>query len=852
MFASRERKPTVDLAPGQERVFRLPPMSEGPVVVKVHDADFTTGPHGEQIPHTGLASDLQVTLFRPNLELSDANSVMATSLWQDAYWRLKLRRNDASSGSTDPWRYLVSLQYPTQLPVVDRSVPAFFFQRGFDENWNRQGADEQGYILVQPDAGVLRVYVEHEFGHEYGLGQGDGGTWNTLDAAHFPLEMADFTASPIVLSVGAGPLFQGGPTSLFVSARVTFPAGGKIITPTSLPDIDVGEFTAAIRMYLYAAGGGLAVAPSLDAPEIFSLIDSIPTVDAAEVKRSIETGLTQKLLGVAAHIQPWLVGGPHELWGLTYELGPGETPDANGIIEPATGRLIVQYVGPKVVYQGDPVISDGGSSGGVADASEPLFTREELRDEEPEPLPGQRPGTETPLDNLDPVARAMRLKAIRNWKTSIGRLNDIEHIVVLMQENRSFDNMLGYLSREGGRTDVDGLNSLPPDPATNPQVNRFKGLNYFPQRETTTAWPSTDMHGPGHDLEDVTAQMQDGMGGFVTDWASKVGENSPYLQLVMNYFGPDQVTEYAKLAEEFAICERWFCSFPGPTWPNRFTFLSGDLSEHEDRVEIHNPDLRTMTPRQEPILLDFLSERPGVEWLVFEHGYSFPRIYGKHTFETSRIRPFDDPNVGFEAVARTGLPQVTFIEPDYIEVPPGNDDHAPADVADGQELVRRIMRALVSSPSWDKTLFVITYDEHGGFYDHVPPPYDAVPLRSGERKLGPRVPAFVVSPYVARRTVLRTTFDHTSIGATIVRRFCGPNVPHVSDRMAAAKDLQEAITLDTPRPASDFAMFGSAAGATSGVTVRSREFRRQRIGRPESPGDFHWFLNALRMVTGSP
>jgi phospholipase C len=420
-----------------------------------------------------------------------------------------------------------------------------------------------------------------------------------------------------------------------------------------------------------------------------------------------------------------------------------------------------------------------------------------------------------------------------------------------MQENRSFDNMLGYLSRENGRTDVDGLNSLPHD-STNLQVNRFKNLNYFPERMAATAWPDVHLDGPGHDLENVTAQMQDGMGGFVADWASRVGENPLYLPLVMNYFGPDQVYEYAKLAEEFAICDRWFCTFPGPTWPNRFAFLSGDLSEHQDRVEIHNPDLPTMIPRQEPILLDYLSERQDVEWRVFEHGYSFPRVYGKYTFETSKILPFDDPNVGFTALAMNGLPEVTFIEPDYIEVPPGNDDHAPADVADGQKLVGKIMQALVNSPSWNTTLFIITYDEHGGFYDHVQPPHDAAPLRSGERRLGPRVPAFVVSPLIAPRTVLHTTFDHTSIGATIVRRFCGPNVPHVSDRMAAARDLQEAITLDTPRPASDFEMFGSAAGATSELSVRSREFRRQRMGRPEKPGEFHWFLSAIRMITGSP
>jgi phospholipase C len=847
MFAWRERTPIVELTPGQERTFRLPPMSEGPVIVKVYDADFTRGPHGELVPHDGLAGDLQVTLFRPGLEVSDDNSTMATSLWQDAHWRLRLRRKDSGSGSTDPWKYLVKLQYPTQLPLVDRPVPARFFERGFDENWNHQGEDEQGYILIQPEGSVVTAYVEHAFGHEYGLGEWDGNSkWNTLVLAHFPssVEVENFIPSPVVFSVGAGPRSAGGPTSLFLSARITFPAGGKILGPLA-SQIPVGEFTAVIRMYLYAAGGSLSVSVVVEA----ALIDKIPTVDRAEVKRSIEVGITQNMLAVGAHIQPWLVGGPNELVDLTYEPGAGDVPDANGIIEPATGRLIVRYVGQKVVYEHDPVIGDGWPVG-VPDVAEALFTREELRDEEPEPRPGYR-GTEPPPDPLDPVAVMEHRRRVRNWKSSIGRLIDIEHIVVLMQENRSFDNMLGYLSRENGRMEVDGLNSLPPDPA-NPQVNHFRGLNYFPQREASTAWPDPDMHGPGHDYENATAQMQDNMGGFVADWAARVGENSPHLQLVMNYFGPDQVTEYAKLAEEFAICNRWFCSFPGPTWPNRFVYLSGDLSEHQGRVEIHNPDLLTMIPRQEPILPDYLSEREGVDWLVFEHGYSYPRLYGKYTYETDKIRPFEDPNVGFEAVANGGLPSVTFIEPDYIEVPPGNDDHAPADVADGQALVAKIMRALVQSPSWNKTLFIITYDEHGGFYDHVIPPHDAAPLRSGERTRGPRVPTFVVSPLIKRQTVLDTIYDHTSITATIVRRFCGPNVPHVSERVAAAKDLQEAINLATPRPASDFTMFGSGGGAPIGPTVRSLALRRRRIGSPESPGDFHWFLSAIRMLTGSP
>jgi phospholipase C len=347
--------------------------------------------------------------------------------------------------------------------------------------------------------------------------------------------------------------------------------------------------------------------------------------------------------------------------------------------------------------------------------------------------------------------------------------------------------------------------------------------------------------------------MQEGMGGFVANWAGRVGPGHPNLRIVMDYLGAEEMPVFAKLADEFAICDRWYCAFPGPTWPNRFIFLSGHLSENKNgETEIHNPDLKTMLPRTAPLILDYLSDR-GQEWRVFEHGYSFPRLFAKYTFNTSSIVPFNDPNVGFEAVARTGLPAVTFIEPDYIEVPPGNDDHAPADVADGQHLVGRIMNALVQSPSWNKTLFVITYDEHGGFYDHVMPPDQAVPFKDGRNwGLGPRVPTFVVSPWIARGTVLHSQFDHTSIGATILRRFCGPNVPSIGGRMDVVTDLKEALNLDTPRPGSEFAMFGAGLGGTPGMTVRSAAMRRERIGKPESPGDFHWFLGAIRMITGSP
>ena len=178
----------------------------------------------------------------------------------------------------------------------------------------------------------------------------------------------------------------------------------------------------------------------------------------------------------------------------------------------------------------------------------------------------------------------------------------------------------------------------------------------------------------------------------------------------------------------------------------------------------------------------------------------------------TNILPFNDPNVGFEKAAIDGnLPDVTWIEPDYIEVPPGNDDHAPANMKDGQILVEKIVRALVKSPQWAKTLLIITYDEHGGFYDHVTPPPNDPPLGDSRRTMGPRVPAFVISPLVEPGSVFHDRFDHTSIGATILRRFCGRNPPKVSERMDKARDLRKVLNrADAPVLRSDFGKFGNA------------------------------------------
>ncbi len=847
MYAYRQRDKIIDLAPGQERLFRLPPISQGTVLAKVYDADVTEGPHGELSEHIGLADDLEVTLIHPGIEVTDANSVRGESLWNDLLWHLRLRRDGNATSSADPAsvrQYRVRLQYPSQLPIVERRISARFFQRGFDENWNRQD-----YVRVKPDERFVYLYLDQDFADAFGI---DENPYRAKDLG--PGRASGFNDAPIVLGVGAGPLPGGGQLSLFVSVRVSFAAGGRI-SAYDTTDADFPAFSVIARLYLTALGGTLACVSAVDADTFFNALDDIDGVDGEEKKREAEASFSHVAAKIGGFVQPWLLGGDQELYEVAYEPGPGDVPDAQGISEPATGQLIVRYVGekPRPVASDQPLVAGVGQPIGEApptDTSEPLFSREEMREEEPDPLPAAPvdTGDDVLIDTGGPFHRHRR---VHRSPPIIGALEKIEHIVVLMMENRSFDQMLGYLSRENGRTDVDGLNNLPPDPATNPQVNRYDNLNYFPQRAQTTAWPSTRTVGPGHDTDDVMAQMQDDMGGFVKNWAKRIGHDSPYLRLVMDYFGPDQLPVYALLAQQFAICDRWFCAHAGPTWPNRFILLTGDLSaDRDDNVEPNNPDMKRMLPRTTPTLLDYLTDKE-VDWRVFEHGYSFPRLHGKYTFEVARIVPFDDPDIGFEATARNGLPPVTFIEPDYIDAPPGNDDHPPADVADGQELVGRVMKMLVSSPSWDKTLFIITYDEHGGFYDHVIPPDNAPPLRGSISKLGPRVPAFVISPYIEPGAVLHTQFDHTSIGATIMRRFCGPWPPGVSPRMAAAADVREALTRDTPRPPGDFAAFRDWQG-TGVPSPRSLAFRAEKIGQPDGADDSHWLLNAVRLMTGNP
>jgi Phosphoesterase family len=180
-----------------------------------------------------------------------------------------------------------------------------------------------------------------------------------------------------------------------------------------------------------------------------------------------------------------------------------------------------------------------------------------------------------------------------------------------------------------------------------------------------------------------------------------------------------------------------------------------------------------------------------------------------------------------------GLP--TGIGENASAVPPGNDDHPPADIAAGQHLIAEVGRALTNSPQWAKTLLVITYDEHGGFFDHVPPP--AAPPVSGINRYGPRVPTFVVSPWVDRGKVTDVVFDHTSILKTIARRFLSAHPPDMGERMAAANDLSMVLTTSARQDRPNIPL--PPAPPVSPL-LAVQDFR------PEDPQDFHALLRSMR------
>lgn len=353
----------------------------------------------------------------------------------------------------------------------------------------------------------------------------------------------------------------------------------------------------------------------------------------------------------------------------------------------------------------------------------------------------------------------------------------IEHVVVLMLENRSFDCMLGRLYRD--RPDFDGLrgdeaNPLHRDDGVVEQIPVWNDDSITPDAASI---PDPD---PGELFDDIAMQIYglhpDGtprMNGFVDNYVRQPANGAPLdPRAVMHCFVPDQLPVLSLLARSFGVIDRWFSSAPCETWPNRLFAHTGTGGGQVNNAAIQRPFIL-------PTVFRRLASR-GRSWKVYFH--DVPQTAALVTlwpWIPTNFRLFVEE---FAADATRGaLPTYSFIEPRYFTdrllncIP--NDAHPPHNVAYAEQLLATVYNAVRAGPAWERTLLLIVFDEHGGCYDHVPPPAATPvgpPAPNGFTfdRYGPRVPAVVVSPYVPAGSVIRPPtdgppFDHTSIIATL-------------------------------------------------------------------------------------
>jgi phospholipase C len=393
----------------------------------------------------------------------------------------------------------------------------------------------------------------------------------------------------------------------------------------------------------------------------------------------------------------------------------------------------------------------------------------------------------------------------------------IQRMVVLMLENRSFDHLLGFtfqggLNAKGFPYD---LSTLPPnlDPETQQPV--------LPQEECEF---SGDFYpDPGHDFEDVTTQLFNAPGpphgnpnmqGFVSayfDMCGRFGNErpdrlSPAIQCrrIMNAYRPDKVPVLATLAQQFAVCDHWFCSVPGPTLPNR-KFVHAGTSKGQ-------LDLSVAEFNVSPTVYEVL-DGDNVSSVIYADGWTAAATFRNLIKYQDRF--FGTLDDFYQDCAENRLPGYCFLEPRYASgltngvFRPQNDQHPDSDVHAGEDLIYSIFSAIRSNPKvWKNTMLVVVWDEHGGLFDHVCPPTTTPPddLRDPRLhyfnfdRLGPRVPAVIVSAYTKAGTVLTQVFDHTSIIATARLLLNGKcNDLALGARAQNANTFESALNLDDQR-----------------------------------------------------
>ncbi|MFM0181103.1 alkaline phosphatase family protein [Paraburkholderia aspalathi] len=355
-------------------------------------------------------------------------------------------------------------------------------------------------------------------------------------------------------------------------------------------------------------------------------------------------------------------------------------------------------------------------------------------------------------------------------------VDNIKTIIIVMMENRSFDHVLGYLSLDG--KDVNGLSA---DPTWLENFTNLYGGKTYPIHALS---PSTQLiPDPPHDRTPISTQIKTPcanggcpeLGGFVASYATR---NPPPadLSMVMGYYTAGALPVYDFFAKNFTICDSWFAPLPTGTQANRLMAMAGE-SAISDNVSGFLPE--------QSLVYDWLTAH-GASWCVYQSGGFFPffSLMPKWLPEivTSLALPLDGNGGRFRRYSRfkedwtnsSNLPQVIFIEPEYTDGPHRvpNDDHSPTGVAPGQAFLADIYQTISASKRWDETLMIVTYDEHGGFFDHVSPLEISTDVAGYQfQTTGLRVPAFLVSPCVAPGGVFSGDLDHTSILQLLADKF---------------------------------------------------------------------------------
>jgi phospholipase C len=364
-----------------------------------------------------------------------------------------------------------------------------------------------------------------------------------------------------------------------------------------------------------------------------------------------------------------------------------------------------------------------------------------------------------------------------------GTAMPIDHVIVLMQENRSFDHYLGHLVGNG-QDDVDVANDTAFNLADDGSRVTWHHAGAACLDDTNHSWSASHL-----------AWNQGKNDGFVhaSAGANDSGGHDPSGSRVMSFYDASDLPFYYWLASTFATSDRYFCDVLGPTFPNRMYLYAGSsfgLVTDDVDTDIHKT------------IFHVLSER-GISWKVYQSDIA--AAFETASFLVDGLGHVSSLGDFTDDARRDQLPMVSFIDPTFLATgATATDEHPPSDVQVGQQFVARLVSTLMTSASWDRSAMFITYDEAGGFYDHVPPPPACLPGGTqpaqqanlgGFDRYGFRVPLFVVSPYAKAHMVSHVVHSHASILRFIEARF---GIPALTGRDANADALFDMFDFANP------------------------------------------------------